>query len=173
MSQVRMFRVPNKLRQKILKAGGMRTMDALAKGQAALESLREPSLAQIDQVLVEINQTFGRSSRKGDEDLLPLYMLSTRIIDASAPVSELEIDRAAFHLCSLLDRCMALGRHDWPSIDVHLDALQLLRMDEGKLPEAARASIFAGLQKIHDRLPPAPSAGVAAEDEAEAAEAGA
>jgi hypothetical protein len=166
MSQVRMFRVPNKLRQKILKAGGMRTIEALAKGQDALDALREPSLAQIDQVLVEINRTFGRANRKGDEDLLPLYMLSTRIIDAAAPVSELEIDRAAFHLCSLLDRCMALGRHDWPAVDVHLDALQLLRMDEGKLPEAARASIFAGLQKVHDRLPPAPAP--AAEPEAEA-----
>ncbi len=160
-----MFRVPNKLRQKILKTGGMRAIEALAKGQEALDELREPSLAQIDGLIGEIIRVYGRSNRKGDEDFLELYQLASRIIDCAAPVSELEIDRAAFHLCELVDRCTGLGRWDWPSVDVHIDALQLLRLDEGKLPEAARAQIFLGLKKIHNRLPK-PAAEPAAPEEA-------
>ncbi|HEY2662647.1 MAG TPA: chemotaxis protein CheE [Caulobacteraceae bacterium] len=148
-----MFRVPNKLRNKILKAGGMRAIEALTKGKQALDDLREPSLAQIDGLIAEIVRVYGRANRMGDEDLQELYMLASRIIDCAAPVPELEIDRAAFHLCELTDRCLGLQRWDWPSIDVHIDALQLLRMDQGKLPAEARAQIFLGLKKIHNRLP--------------------
>jgi hypothetical protein len=107
----------------------------------------------IDNLIAQIVTEYGKANRKGDEDFANLYSYATRIIDSSAPVADLEIDRAAFHLCELVDRCTGLGRWDWPSVDVHIDALQLLRMDEGNLPAEARAQIFLGLKKIHDRLP--------------------
>ena len=153
MSEVRLFRVPNRLRQKILKTGGPKVQEALAQAQQNLDQLREPSLKIIDGLVAEIVQAYGRATRKGDEDFAELYMLASRIIDAAAPVPELEIDRGAFHLCALVDRCTGLGRWDWPSVDVHINALQLLRNDEGALPAAARAQIFHGLKKVHDRLP--------------------
>ena len=164
MSEVRIFRVPNKLGHKILKTGGMKAMEALARGKRALDDMREPSLAQINGLISEIVRVYSRASRKGDEDFQELYQLASRIIDSAAPVSELEIDRAAFHLCELVDRCAGLGRWDWPAIDVHIDALQLLRLDGGKLPPEARAQIFLGLKKIHNRLPKPPAETVAPEE---------
>jgi hypothetical protein len=153
MSEPRFFRVPNRLRKKIVEAGGARAMEHLAAADQNLEDLREPCLAMIDGLIGEIVRAYGKANRKGDEDFAELYSLATRIIDVSAPVADLEIDRAAFHLCEVVDRCMGLDRWDWPSIDVHIDALQLLRNDEGALPKAARAQIFVGLKKVHDRLP--------------------
>ena len=174
MSEPRFFRVPNRLRKKIAEAGGARVLEHLAQADQNLEELREPSLQMIDGLITEIAGRYGKANRKGDEDFADLYSLATRIIDVSAPVADLEIDRAAFHLCELVDRCTGLDRWDWPSVDVHIDALQLLRNDEGALPKAARAQIFQGLKRVHDRLPKpaAPSDGVA-DGEAVQAEAGA
>ncbi|QUD88007.1 chemotaxis protein CheE [Phenylobacterium montanum] len=168
MSEPRFFKVPNRLRKKIAEAGGARVMEHLAAADQNLEDLREPSLAMIDGIIAEMIQTYGKANRRGDEDFADLYSLAARIIDVSAPVAELEIDRAAFHMCELVDRCMGLDRWDWPSVDVHLDALVLLRNDEGALPAAARAQIFLGLKKVHDKLPkpPPPAAEDAVDGEA-------
>ena len=153
MSDVKIFRVPNKLRDKILKRGGAKVEESLAKADKALVAMRGPALAHIESLIDQVVQIYGRAQRNGDEAFLPLYMLSSQIIDSSAPLKDLEIDRAAFHMCELVDRCMGLGRWDWPSVDVHIDALQLLRLDQGKLPAAARAQIFLGLKQVYDRLP--------------------
>jgi hypothetical protein len=173
MSEPRFFKVPNRLRKKIAEAGGARAIEHLAAAEQNLEDLREPSLAMIDGIIAEMVAGYGKANRKGDEDFAALYSLAARIIDVSAPIADLEIDRAAFHLCELVDRCTGLGRWDWPSVDVHLDALTLLRNDEGALPKAARAQIFLGLKKVHDRLPkPAEPAADGSADE-QPAEAGA
>jgi hypothetical protein len=114
--------------------------------------MRETCLKDIDGLISEIVKGYGRAARVGDEDFLGLYTLSANIIDISAPVADLEIDRAAFFLCELVDRCGMRDQWDWPSVDVHIDALQLLRLDEGRLPAAARMSIFVGLKQINDKL---------------------
>jgi hypothetical protein len=152
MSEVRIFRVPNKLRDKILKSGGPRALEILARAEKAMVEMRPPCLDIIDELIAEIVAKYGRANRKGDEDFALLYALSSRIIDVSAPVAELEIDRAAFFLCELVDRCSARDLWDWPSVDVHIDALQLLRLDRGNLPPAARLQIFVGLKKINNKL---------------------
>ncbi len=153
MSEARLFRVPNRLRNKILRNGGQRAADLVARAEEALVVLRPPCMDDIDRLIGEIMRAYGRSNRKGDESFQGLYDRAAGIIDVCAPVAYMEIDRAAFFLCELVDRCETRGEWDWPSVDVHLDALQLLRMDEGKLPPAARLQIFAGLQKISKRLP--------------------
>lgn len=152
MSDVRLFRVPNKLREKILKSGGPRALEILAKADKIMVEMRPPCLEDINSLIDQIIKTYGQATRKGDEDFQGLYTLAANIIDISAPVAEMEIDRAAFFLCELVDRCSARGQWDWPSVDVHINALQLLRMDGANLPAAARMKIFSGLQKINDKL---------------------
>ena len=152
-SQVRMFLVPNKLREKLLKSGGARAIELLARADANLEFLRPRCLNQISDLIAEIANRYGAAKRKGDEDFDGLYSLSAKIIDISTPVADLEIDRAAFSLCELVDRCDGVGQWDWPSVDVHIDALMLLRLDAGTMPAEARQQIFNGLQKLNKRLP--------------------
>ena len=170
MSEVRIFRVPNRLREKILKAGGPRALEILAKADKAMQDMRADCLERIDALIGEIIDGYGRERRKGDEDFLELYTLSASIIDISAPVADLEIDRAAFYLCELVDRCGARGQWDWPSVDVHIGALQLLRLDEGNLPASARLQIFVGLKKINDKLSAKDKAEATPADESGSAE---
>jgi len=144
--------VPNRLREKILKSGGPRALEILAKADKLMIEMRESCLENVNKLINEIIKEYGRANRKGDEDFLRLYTLCANIIDISAPVADLEIDRAAFYLCELVDRCGVRDQWDWPSVDVHIDALQLLRMEGVNLPASARMQIFVGLKKINDRL---------------------
>jgi len=163
MSEVRIFRVPNKLREKILKSGGPRALEILAKAEENLAEMRPPCLEIIDELIAEIVGGYGRGRRKGDEDFLRLYTMSAQIIDCAAPVAELEIDKAAFFLCELVDRCGARDQWDWPAVDVHIDALQLLRLDLSSLPPEARQKIFLGLKQINDKFKAREAAEQAAE----------
>lgn len=136
-------------------------MELLAQAESNLEFLRPRCLNLISDLIDDMVRLYGQSNRKGDEAFEPLYALSARIIDVAAPVAELEIDRVAFSLCELVDRCEGQAQWDWPSIDVHIDALQLLRLDAGELPPEAREKIFQGLFRVNQRLarPSAPEAG--------------
>jgi len=169
MSDVKIFRVPNRLREKILKSGGPRALEVLAKADKIMLDMRQSCLDNIGGLIAEMIKSYGRANRKGDEDFLGLYTLSAQIIDISAPVADLEIDRAAFFLCELVDRCDARDQWDWPAVDVHLDALQLLRLDEGNLPPAARMTIFQGLKQINDKFKAREAAETAQTIEAEIA----
>jgi hypothetical protein len=160
--------VPNKLREKLLKSGGARAVELLAKADANLTAMRPRCLNQITDLIAQIVAVYGQTNRKGDEDFDGLYKLSAKIIDVSAPVAELEIDRAAFSLCELVDRCEGLEQWDWPSIDVHIDALQLLRLDAGSLPPEAREKIFKGLHRVNQRLAPLSQSLAAKEQQASA-----
>jgi hypothetical protein len=155
-----MFRVPNNLAG-ITQNGGILLSEALANANQVMKDMRKPCLRTIDRLLAEINQRYGPAVRRGDEDFQALYELSARIIDVTGPVADLQIDRAAFSLCELVDRCAAQSVWDWPSVDVHFDALQLLRHAGPALKAAERKTIFDGLDRITDRLP---AAGAAAEE---------
>jgi len=153
--EVRTFRPENKL-SGILQNGGMLVTEALSNGAKAMKELRKPALKTIDRLLEAMNKDYGRKARKGDEDFQRLYEMSARIIDVCGPVADLQIHKAAFSLCELVDRCAGQGAWDWPSVDVHLNTLLLLRQagPELKLPE--RKVILEGLDRLIGRLPPAP-----------------
>lgn len=152
-----MFRVQNNLAG-ITQNGGMLISEALANGNNAMKEMRKPCLKTIDRLLGEMSQKYGPAARRGDEDFQALYELSSRIIDVSGPVADLQLDRAAFSLCELVDRCAGQSIWDWPSVDVHFDALQLLRHVGADLKAAERKTIFDGLDRVTDRLPVAGAA---------------
>jgi hypothetical protein len=151
--EVRIFRVPNKLRDKLLNGKGDLAIDLVAKAESNLDFMRPRCLNIISDRIDQIITAYGQANRVGDEPFDKLYTLSAQIVDVSTPVAELEIDRVAYSLCELVDRCEGLGQWDWPSVDVHIDALVLLRQDGGSLPPEARQVIFRGLDKLNQRLP--------------------
>jgi hypothetical protein len=162
--QVRMFRPENKLSM-VLQNGGMLASEALSNGNKVMKELRKPALKSIDRLIEVMGKQYGAQSRHGDEDFQGLYDLSARIIDICGPVADLQIHRAAFSLCELVDRCAGQAAWDWPSVDVHMNSLQLLSQAGAGLQPAQRKVILEGLDRLTGRLPPAPMP----EEEAEAA----
>ena len=153
MSVVRKFRAPNRLSMLIRANGGPMAKDALEAAEAALEPLRAESLAVLDAALAEIDARFGKpaTATRAGEAFQDLYALALRIIDVSGFLPGSCVDQAAISFCALVDNCADAGAWRWDAIDVHINALRLLRTS-GLAPDQRRA-VIDGLNKVSQRRP--------------------
>jgi hypothetical protein len=125
--------------------------DALAAADAALEPLRAESLAVLDAALAEIERRFGktaaatRANRRLSGPLHP----GLRIIDVSGFLPGSCVDQAAISFCALVDNCAEAGAWRWDAIDVHINALRLLRTSD--LSPEQRRAVIDGLNKVSQR----------------------
>jgi hypothetical protein len=146
---VRKFRPPNRLTNMIKERGGILAKDALVAAEAGVESLREASLAALDTTIAEIERRFGRAAEgRESESFEALYLLSSRIIDVGQFVSDSGVDKAAVSLCTLADSLAEAGVWRWDAVDVHLNALKLLRAMGAELPADQRAAMLEGLYQV-------------------------
>jgi hypothetical protein len=77
-----------------------------------------------------------------------LYKLSTRVIDISICLLGSGVDQAMRALCDLVDLSELIGVRDWQAIDVHLDAIKLLRAHGMSMSEAERNAVVGGLSRV-------------------------
>jgi hypothetical protein len=146
---VRKFRPPNRLAALIKERGGVLVQDAIAAAEAGVESLREASLANLDAALTEIERRYGPGAKNRESECFEdLYVLSSRVIDVSVYVSDAGIDRAAVSLCDLVDVCAEAKAWRWDAVDVHLNALRLLRANGADLPADQREAMLQGLYQV-------------------------
>jgi hypothetical protein len=148
---VRKFRAPNRLSMLVKASGGAMAKDALAGAEAALEPLRAESLAVLDAALAEIEARFGKSAAATRETgaYKDLYTLALRIIDVSGFLPGSCVDQAAISFCALIDNCSEANAWRWDAIDVHINALRLLRMTD--LNPDQRRAVIDGLNKVSQR----------------------
>jgi hypothetical protein len=146
---VRKFRPPNRLAGMIKERGGILAKDAIVAAEAGVETLREASLAALDQTIAEIERRFGKTVEgRESESFEALYLLSSRIIDVGQFVSDSGVDKAAVSLCTLADSLAEAGAWRWDAVDVHLNALRLLRAMGAELPADQRAAMLEGLYQV-------------------------
>jgi len=146
---VRKFRPPNRLANMIKERGGILAKDAIVAAEAGVETLREASLAALDQTVAEIERRFGKAAENREsESFEALYLLSSRIIDVGQFVSETGVDKAAVSLCTLADSLAEAGVWRWDAVDVHLNALRLLRAMGAELPAEQRSAMLEGLYQV-------------------------
>jgi len=151
---VRKFRPPNRLAAMIKDKGGILAKDAVAAAEAGVESLREASLAALDEALGEIERRFGRTvENRAGESFEALYLLASKVIDVSLFVADAGIDKAAMSLCGLADSCAEAGAWRWDAVDVHLNALKLLRAMGAQLPAEQRDAMLLGLYQVSHYRP--------------------
>ena len=149
MSNVRKFKVKSRLSKLINEAGGITVNTALKQAKAAIETLRVPSLADIDASLAEMDKLFGPTARnRAGESLEDLYFLSTRIIDCAIFLEGSDIDLAARALCELVDRSQMNDVCDWEAIDVHISSIKLLRAAGLAMTDEQRAHVLEGLARV-------------------------
>jgi hypothetical protein len=151
---VRKFRPPNRLASMIKERGGILAQDAVIAAEAGVESLREASLAALDETLAEIERRFGKAAEdRESEPFDALYLLSSRIIDVGHFVSDSGVDKAAVSLCTLADSLAEAEVWRWDAVDVHLNALKLLRAMGAQLPADQRAAMLEGLYQVSHHRP--------------------
>lgn len=149
MSEARKFKVETRLAMHAFRPGGMTVADALRRADAALEVMRGPCIETIDSSIAEIDQRFGvAAAGRESEPFAELYSLSSKIIDASVFLPGTDLDKAARALCQLTALCEARDAWDWIALDLHLDALKMLRANGAMLSEQARNDVITGLNQV-------------------------
>jgi hypothetical protein len=149
VSKVRKFRIKSRLATLAFQPGGISANQALKQADSALDSLREPALAALDASIAEIEARYGpHAAGRADEPFEDLYRLSASIIDMSLFVPGSSLDDAARCFCGLADLSNELDIRAWDAIDVHIEALKLLRMAGAAMTGAQRQSILDGLGQV-------------------------
>lgn len=149
MSKVRKFRVKSRLATLAFQSGGISANQALKQADAGLESLRGPGLAALDASLAEIEARYGPGAAgRTSEPLEDLYRLSCNVIDMALFVPGSGMDDAARCFCGLVDLSHELDIWAWDAIDVHIEALRLLRTAGAAMSAPQRQSILDGLIQV-------------------------
>jgi hypothetical protein len=149
VSQVRKFKVKSRLSRFIFAPGGIAVHEALKRADNAIETMRPVCIAEADKVLATIDAQFGPGSPDRDSrNLNDLYTLSSQVIDVAICLQGSGIEFAARRLCELVDLSQTLEVRDWVAIDVHIDAMKVLRSVGASMTEQQRNHVLDGLAKV-------------------------
>ena len=144
------FKYENRLAKSMSAKGGMSASEALSRAQAAVNEIREPTIAAIDANLKEI-YGLGEQLKAGgafdEEALQQMYICANRVVAMGGVFGLGELGKAAYSLCELVSRFQTLERFQWQMVQVHLDGLRLLRTP-GDHPAAIRDEVLAGLRQV-------------------------
>ena len=143
------FKYENRLAKSVVSSGGMSAAEALSKAQAAVEEVREPTLAEIDSSLGEIYGLGAqmKAEAPGEDALQRMYVCANRVVAMGGVFGLGELGQAAYSLCELVSRFQTLERFHFNMVQVHLDGLKLLR-SPAEHPTAIRQEVLAGLRQL-------------------------
>lgn len=117
-----------KIAEKLQQPGGKTVAQAVTDAQHGLEGLADACLGAVDEALTDIDRAYKALPDDFDlAALTDLYDSANGLIGIATVAGLMEMDRAAYSLCDLIDRMMAMGRPDKEPIAVHVQALHLLR----------------------------------------------
>jgi len=151
VSQARFTPIKSRLSKIIRQPGGTTVKGALKDAKRNVEKLRLECVAEIDAKLGQIQAGFGQAEeRPGDAALDELYRSSNDIVGLAGLFDLVELGEAAFSLCELVDRLKGADQWDWPAVEVHLNALALLRRATPGAVE--NQHVLAGLRKLTARV---------------------
>ncbi|MDP1874270.1 hypothetical protein [Phenylobacterium sp.] len=151
MSSVRIHRPKYALAAMLRKPGGTTVAEAVVRAETNLEGLQEAAWLQLDSGLAQMEALFARYGDVFDGDLIAEhYRLAVSLIGLPSLCDLDALENAAHSLCDLLDRLATTGRWDRGGVQVHVQALRLLR----SLPAGADAvaePVLDGLRKVRER----------------------
>lgn len=119
-----------------------------------LEMLRERSLAEIDNA-IDALMGYLRLLKHGTPPpavVAEMHRLSCEIAGIAGTFGYGCLGKAAYSLCKLIDDCGTRGQWDRVAVDIHFDAIRLLRYPEKVSPEM-REHLLKGLHMVVDRAP--------------------
>ena len=149
MTSANVFKYENRLAKTVVNRGGMSRLEALKSAHAAVEEVREPTLAEIDASLREIYAIAEALKGGGfdDEPLRQMYLCANRVVAMGGVFGLDELGAAGYSLCELVSRFQVAERYDPKLVQVYVDGLRLLR-HPGDHDPVIRAQVLEGLRKV-------------------------
>lgn len=149
MSQVKKSRMRPRLAQLMAqKGGGLYVAEALKRADAALETLREPSLTGIDAYVAALDALLAADI--GDRDRIEgLYARAGDIVSLCGAERNAAVQVAARSLCELLDELDHLTPSALAGVKVHIGAIRLLHRAESD--PTVHGVILQGLASVLEK----------------------
>ncbi|MFM8820054.1 MAG: hypothetical protein ACKOD3_05855 [Phenylobacterium sp.] len=152
MSKVQFIRVTNKLAKLARSGGGITVSTAVKRANAALDGVKDASIAIIDEHLAEIERAYGAGNpNRADLSLDELYDRAAKIIDAGAGLPGSGLVECARAVCELVTRSRAHHTCDWDAVEVHVSTLKVLRAQGRNLSASQRKLLLKGLSDVTDK----------------------
>ncbi len=133
------------------------TLDGITASEAEkfaglkLEMLRDCSLAEIDNAIDGFSG-YLRLLRRGTPPAAveaEMHRLSCEVVSLAGMFGYKNLGKAAYSLCKLIDERGTRGQWDRIAVDVHFDAMRLLRYPEN-LSEEKQEHLLQGLRLVID-----------------------
>jgi hypothetical protein len=123
--------------------------EAVKRANAALDDLKDASIAIIDDQLAEIDRLFGPGNPdRAGLSLDILYAQASQIIDAGGGLTGSGLEECARAVCDLVSLSRANNTCDWDAIDVHIATLKVLRAQGQSLTASQRLTLLKGLSDV-------------------------
>jgi hypothetical protein len=149
MSQVKKSRMRPRLAQLISqKGGGLYVAEALKRADAALETLREPSLTGIDDYIAALDALLV-SSAEDHARIEGLYARAADIVSLCGAERNEAVQVAARSLCELLDEADGLTPSALAGVKVHIGSIKLLHRADAD--PALQGPILQGLASVLEK----------------------
>lgn len=147
MSSSTSVRIKSSLSKKMAVPGGRTVAEALSKAQAGVTSHRQAGLATMADQLAWLEATVA--ARTPDSGAA-VYRVAAELLDMAGFFETGPFYQATFSLCEIADRMQTAGTWDWPSIAVHVRAMQLI-LSDGCRTNAMSETILQGLASVTQR----------------------
>lgn len=152
MTQVKKSRMRPRLAGLMAQRGGLYVADALKHADAALETLREPSLTGIDDYIAALDALLvsAPDPAMGDRARIEtLYARAADIVSLCGAERNEAVQIAARSLCDLLDEADGLTPAALAGVKVHVGSIKLLHRADAD--PAAHDAILQGLASVLEK----------------------
>jgi len=149
MSDVRVFKVENRLAKVIRLPGGKTVAEAVRGADARVASIRDRCLTSLAAKGVQLQQLAEQAKiDSGAASLAELYATANEMFSIAGAFGMTEAAEAAYRLCDLVDDSPERETINWPAIAVHVDGVRFLCSEAGAQDTPTRAAIVEGLRAV-------------------------
>jgi hypothetical protein len=142
---VKTFKYRTNLARKMSAPGGRSVSDVLTAAEGALDGHRTAAMQTLRSLLAELEATCA--ARRESE----VYAQAAALLDMAGFFETGPLHPAIFSLCEISDWMGAGSSWEWPSVDVHLRAIQMILKDDCRDTQETRL-ILEGLVAIRQRV---------------------
>ena len=153
MSDVRVFKIENRLAKVVKLPGGRTVADALRSADNRVAAIRNDCIASLAAKGAQLQQQAERARSQADPAALAgVYTTANEMFGIASTFAMTELAEAAYGLCDLVDDTRTPATINWGAIDVYVNGVRFLGSEAGQVESAARSAIVAGLREVAARF---------------------
>jgi hypothetical protein len=144
VSEVKLYKVENRLAAMFKRPGGKSVREALVTAETRVQAKLEELASTLPQSTARLRAMVDTAPDAAD-GLDRVYEAANQVFSLAGALGYAELADAAYRLCDLIEGFRDGGAVNWKAVRVHADAIRLL----GSLPRGGQASDLAsGLKAL-------------------------